>query len=169
MKSFLILPVLASSLLGLLPSVGAAEVSIVTVDVNRVLNESKGAQGRKKELDEVSLKIKKQVESKREQLKKLEETLKAKKVSEDSKEFEGFRSQARDYARFVKDAEEDLKKRFMKVNRELTEQAVKAVRDYAKKHNVDLVLDKSAEGRGPVLFGGENTDVTEAVVKEMNS
>ena len=145
-----------------------AEFKIVTVDVNRVLNESTTAKARKKELDEKSLKARKQVEDRRNALKATEEKLKAAKVKEDSKEAEEFRNEVRAYTRFAKDLEEEVKKEFMKVNKELTDRAVGAVKNYAEKNKIDLVLDKSEQNRGPVLFGASAADVTQDVISQMN-
>lgn len=145
-----------------------ADFTVATVDINKVLNESKGAKAKRDALDEMSRKAQKQVEAKRDALKSTEEKLKSRKVAEDSKEAEAFRNDARQFARFVKDTEEDLKREFLKVNRDLTERAVGAVKSYAEAKKIDLVLDKSEQGRGPVLFGAGTADITDAVIKEMN-
>ncbi len=141
-----------------------AEFKIATVDVGRILNESPDAVAKKKELDSLTQDAKKKAESKRKELETLKSKLESAKVSEDSREAEGLRNQVRDYARFVKDTEEDIKKRYMKVNRDITEKAMARIESYAKANNIDLVLDKSDKYRGPVLFGDSAVDITEDVL-----
>ncbi len=57
----------------------------------------------------------------------------------------------------------------MKFNKSLAEKTVKIVSAHAQKHSIDLVLDKSEKGRGPVLFGDSTFDITDAIIEEMNS
>lgn len=145
-----------------------AEFKVATVDVGRVLNESKGSKEMRQKLSEMSAKTKKEIDAKRSALKATEEKLKAAKVSEDSREAEAFRSDARAFSRFVKDAEDDMKREFLKVNKELTDRALAAVKRYAEANKIDLVLDKSEQARGPVLFGDKTADITAAIIAEAN-
>lgn len=141
---------------------------VATVDINKVLNESEKAQKRRKELDQESMKAKKKVEEKRAQLQKEEKRLKEKKAQEGSEEVEDFRAEAKELARFVKDTEEELRRKFMVSNGELTEEVLKVVQSYAKKNDLDLVLNKSESGRGPVLFGNATVDITDDIISEVN-
>ncbi|NDC38004.1 MAG: OmpH family outer membrane protein [Proteobacteria bacterium] len=145
-----------------------AEFRIATVDVNRVLNESKEAQGVRKKLDEMQSAAAKKLEGKRDSLKKQESALKGKGVSDDSKDAESFRAQAREFDRMVKDTREDLQKEFMKLNKVLTDKTMAAVQKYASANKIDLVLDKSQAVRGPVLYAGPVFDITSDIIKAMN-
>ena len=149
-------------------SAAQAEFRVATVDVNRVLNETKEAKVKKKELDEISLKAKSKIEEKRKVLKATEDKLKSASVSPESKEAEKFRTDAREFARFVKDTDEDIKKEFLKTNKFLTDKALDIIKKYAEQHSIDLVLDKGEKGRGPVLFGDASADITDDVVKSLN-
>lgn len=154
------------SVCGVTPA--SAEFKIATVDVGRVLNESKGSKEMRKKLDDMSLKAKKEIEAKRSALKATEDKLKSKKIAEDSREAETFRDDARAFARFVKDTEEDMKREFMKVNKDLTERALAAIKRYAEANKIDLVLDKSEQARGPVLFGDKAADITPAIIADVS-
>lgn len=145
-----------------------ADYRVATVDVNRVLNESKDAKTKKTELDSISMKAKSKIEAQRDTLKATEEKLKKAGVKSDSKEADKFRQDAKEFGRLVKDTEDDLKKQFLKVNKELTENALTVIRRYAEKNKIDLVLDKGDKVRGPVLYGDSTADITDAVVKDMN-
>ncbi|MEZ4753704.1 MAG: OmpH family outer membrane protein [Bdellovibrionota bacterium] len=167
MKSKLLLIL---GLLFLLPAFALAEFKIVTVDVNAVLNESKGSIKQKQDLDKLSKDARVKVTQKKEEIKKLEQTLASKKVSPDSPEAEDFRNKARDYSRYVKDTEEELKKKFLAINKELTDKVLKQIEIYAKANKVDLVLDKGSNDRpSPVLFGNPGADITKEIIKKMNS
>lgn len=150
-------------------SQSAAEVRVATVDVNRVLNESKEAQGIRKHLDGLQDAAKKKLETRRDALKQLSEKLKADKISEDSKEAESFRKQAREFDTMVKDTQEDLQKEFMKSNKGLTDKTLEAVKKYAAGKSIDLVLDKGQATRGPVLYAGPTFDITDDIIKEINN
>ena len=141
---------------------------MATVDVNRVMNELKDAQALKKKLDSRSETARTRVTKEREELQKLEANIKSKGLTEDSPEFDELRSKARDFERMVKDTEEDLRKEFLKDNQQLTEKVLAAVKKYAEKNNIHLVLDKSQPGRGPVLFGDPDADITSELIKSLN-
>ena len=158
-------PALLSSLVVLCIGSAEAQVRIATVDVARILNESPEAGSKKKELDTISQDAKKKADAKLKDLKALESKLKDAKVATDSKEAEGFRNQAKEYDRFVKDTEEDIKKRYVKINKEVAERAMARITAYAQSNKIDLVLDTSDKYRGPVLFGSESADITESILK----
>ncbi|MBN8547748.1 MAG: OmpH family outer membrane protein [Deltaproteobacteria bacterium] len=160
--------ILVTGLVLLSSAVAQADYRVATVDVNRILNETKEAKTKKKELDDITLKAKAKIEEKRKVLKATEDKLKAASVSPESKEAEKFRTDAREFARFVKDTDEDIKKQFMVTNKALTDKALDIVKKYAEQHNIDLVLDKGEKGRGPVLFGDDSADITDDIIKSLN-
>ncbi|MBX7136566.1 MAG: OmpH family outer membrane protein [Oligoflexia bacterium] len=143
----------------------SAEYKIATIDINRVINETAESKTLKAEIDGKVLAAKKKVEAKKQALKTLEEKLKANRVSEDSKEAESYREQAKELSRLVKDSDEEIRKEILKSNKILTEKALKLVNDYATKNDLSLVLEKSEQPRGPVLFGNPGADVTDEVLK----
>jgi outer membrane protein len=150
------------------PSMAYAEFKIATVDVNKILNESSAARSKRKDLDERASAARKKLEDKGKSLKERKDKLELAKDKADPKEVEKFRADARDFERTVKDTDEDLKKEFLKFNRELADKAVKLINEYAKKNQIDLVLDKSQGSRGPVLFGQPSFDITGDITEEMN-
>jgi len=142
-----------------------AEVRIATVDVGRIINEAPDAQKRKKELDAASEDAKKKLEAKGKDLQALKTKLEEQKVSADSKEAESFRNQARDFERLRSDMKAELEKKYMKINKELTDKVMGQIETYAKANKFDLVIDKSETYRGPVLFGSPSADITEEILK----
>ena len=142
-----------------------SEVRIATVDVGRIINEAPDAQKRKKELDAASEEAKKKLESKGKDLQALKTKLEEQKVSADSKEAETFRNQARDFERLRSDMKAELEKKYMKINKELTDKVMGQIEIYAKSNKFDLVIDKSEKYRGPVLFGSPSADITDEILK----
>jgi outer membrane protein len=146
-------------------SIATAEVKIGTVDVSRIVNENPDALAKKKDLDSFSEETKKKLEAKGKELQALKKKLEDSKVSPESKEAESFRNQVRDFERMRGDAKADLEKRYMKVNKELTEKVYGQIEKYAKANNYDLIIDKSEKYRGPILYGDSSADVTDDVLK----
>lgn len=141
------------------------EVKIGTVDVSKIVNDSPEAVAKKKELDAFSEDTKKKIDAKGKELQELRAKLESSKVAADSKEAENFRNQVRDFERMRGDAKADLEKRYLKVNKELTDKVYAQIEKYAKANNYDLIIDKSDRYRGPVLFGASSADVTEDLLK----
>jgi len=145
-----------------------ADYKIVTVDVNRVINESREAKAKRAELDGLYSKTKEKLEGRRKGLEEADKKLKAGIIKADSKEAEKFRTDAREFTRLTRDSEEDLRKEFLKLNKTLTEKALKTIREYAQANKIDLVLDKAADGHGPVLVGSPSADITDEIVVQIN-
>lgn len=144
-----------------------ADVKVATVDVNKVLNESTEAQSRKKVIDDQAAAARKKLDAKKAELQALETKLTAAKVDQDSKEAEAFRKQARDFERTVKDSQEELRKAFLKSNKELTDKSLAIIRSFAEKNGYDVIFDKNDSGRGAVLFSKNIPDITDQVLAEL--
>jgi len=143
------------------------EIRIATVDVARIINEAPDAKAKKKELDAASEAAKSKLEARGKDLQALKTKLEEQKVSAESKEAEGFREKARDFERMRADLKADLDKKYMKVNKELSDKVMGKIEAYAKTNNYDLVIDKSEKYRGPVLFGKPSADITDQILEAM--
>lgn len=151
-----------------LTSFALADIRVATVDVNRVLNESKEGKAKRAHIDELSQTAKKKIETKKNSLKAVEEKLKSSGATETSSEAKEFKNQVRELQIFAKDTEDELRQEFLKVNKSLTEKVVKSIESYAGDNKIDLVLDKSAQERGAVLFGNDSADITSDIIKSLN-
>lgn len=145
-----------------------ADFKVATVDINRVLNEAPQAKDKRKEFETRADEARKKLEGKRMALQDTKEKLEGAKADPDSKEVQKFRAEVRDFERQAKDADEDIKRDFVKFNRGLADRALKIIADYAKKNQIDLVLDKSDKAHGPILYGHESFDITDQIVKQIN-
>ena len=151
-----------------LPTISEAEMKIATVDVNKILNESKEGKAKRAQIDEMSEAAKKKIETKKTTLKAKEEKLKAAKATNESPEVKEFRTEAKEFATYVRDTEEEIRTEFLKVNKALTEKVMKQISDYAKEAGYDLVLDKSTQERSAVLFGNPSADITTKIINMLN-
>jgi len=144
-----------------------AEYKLATVDINKVLNETKESKEARQSLTEESTRARATIEKKRQALQDKEAALKARGVSADSKEAEEFRQEAKDFGRLVKDTEEELKRKFLRSNTEITQKTLQVIEAYAKSNKIDLILEKGQEGKGAVLFGAPSVDITKEVIEKL--
>lgn len=154
------------TLLQVSPTFG--EVKIATVDVARIINESPVAQDKKKELNKASDSMRKKLEAKAASLKETQEKLEKRKVSADSKEAESFRKEAKAFERLRDDLKADLEKKYLRINKEVSDSVMKAVENFAKANKYDLIIDKSAKYQGPILYGTKAVDVTDKIIDEIS-
>ena len=152
----------------LAPQSAHADFTVAFLDVAKLLNDSTDSKSQRATLDTKAKATREKLEKRRSELKTLEKSIREKGLGESSPEVDQLRSQARAFEGLVHDAEDDIRKEYLKVNRSLSEKALKLVNDYAKKNGIDLVLDKGEQGRGPVLFGQSSLDITEKILEEMN-
>ncbi len=155
-------------LLTLFPQVLSAEVKVATVDVNRIMNELPEAKSKKKEIDEKSASVRKKIEAQRALLTEQEKHLKGQKASDSSPDAEKFRNDARSYERLIRDSDEDLRKDFLKLNKDLADKVLKVIRAYAQERKIDLILDKNEKGSSSVIYGESSADITEDIIKQLN-
>ena len=157
------------ALLFISTSAYAESFKIATVDMSRLINDTNASKSKKSELDKISQSKKKTLEAKRAKLQKLEEKLKAKDVSSESSEADNFRVKARELAREIKDAEDEVKQKYLRSTKELYENAQKVVDTYAANNDISIVLDKNQSARGPILYGQSSLDITEEVLTKLNN
>ena len=166
LKYFSICALISTCLLA--NSTAHAEFRVAFLDVAKLLNESSDSKSQRSALDGKAKETREKLEKRRSELKALEKSIREKGLGENAKEVDQLRSQARAFEGMVKDAEDDIRKEYMKVNRALSEKALRLVAEYAKKNKIDLVLDRGEQGRGPVLFGQSTFDITSIILEEMN-
>lgn len=165
----LISPALCALSLTLFCSPVLAEVRIATVDLARVLNETQLAKARKEKLDSLANAAQKKIKQRQEELRALEEKASLTKSSDTPRDATaGLQIKQRDFARYVKDNQDELRAEFARVNSELTSTALKKIQEFGKKNGYDLVLGRSEQERGMVLFGNSRTDITDVIIKQLD-
>jgi Skp family chaperone for outer membrane proteins len=153
------------ALLTLIGSPSYADLRIATVDLSRIINETNAAKDQREKLNSLSETLKEKTEAKTDELKTLEARLESNKESKTyAREIAAFQIKRRDFARFLKDSEDELKREMSRINQELTASALKEIRNYAQKNGFDLVVTKSERQRGPILFGPSGIDITDQLL-----
>jgi Skp family chaperone for outer membrane proteins len=151
-----------------LNTASADGASIATVDINKIMNQMDEAKDMKARLDGATASAKREIDSKRAELAKIESSLRERKVDPSSEEGDKFRAKVKDFERLVKDSEEKLRRDFLKTNNKLSAKVLKAVEEYASDNDIDLVLEKSGEGRSAVLYGQNSADITDSILDTLN-
>lgn len=140
---------------------------IATVDINKILNETREAKAMRSTLDKKSQAAKAKIEARSGQLKKMQASL---KENSSQDQVDKYRAEAKDLSRMVSDEQEALKREYARINDQLTSRALAEVQAYAKSKGIIMVLQKSAQ-KGPrsaVLYGNASIDITEDIIGKMN-
>lgn len=126
------------------------------------------AKEQRKTLDAMSKEAKTKIEAKKQEIGGMEKKIREKKLADDSKEVQEINEEIKKFNMLVKSSEDEVKGEFLKINKVLTEKALKLVNEYAAKKDLDLVMDRSEKNRGPVLFGDPGVDITNEIIKQMD-
>ncbi len=126
------------------------------------------AKEQRKTLDALSKQAKSKIEAKKQSIGSMEKQIKDKKLTDDSKEVQEINNEIKNFNRLVKESEDEVKTEFLKINKVLTEKALKLINEYAAKKDLDMVMDRSDKNRGPVLFGDPGVDITNEIIKQMD-
>lgn len=149
----------------LLSTITLAEYKIVTIDINRILNESKEAKAKRAEIDKKSAAATASLEKDRGSLMALEKKAKESKSEADVK---AFREKQRSVSKFIQETENSIQSQVAAFNEQLTNKAMKEIEAYAKSEDIDLVLYKGEQPRGPVLFGEAGGDITDIIMSKLD-
>jgi len=140
------------------------------VDLQKALNMSTVGQKAK---DEISGKFKSyqdELNSRQEELKKLKEDLEKQSIllSEDARAAKerDFQRKLKDFQRFAKDVEEELQQKDAFHTRQILEQLQEIIGDIGKAEGYTVILERTESS---VLYGDPSVDLTDRVIKELNS
>jgi outer membrane protein len=162
-------------LLGLFVSgtiVQATEVRIGYVELEKVLQNSKKGQEKRKVVQEKGTELNNVIKSNQQDLKALKQAYekKALMLSEDArkeKERE-YQQRLKEFERLVKDSREELKRMEVEITTEMLKEIQEIINKIAKKEKYSLILEKN--DRIPViLFASESLDITDKVIKAFDA
>jgi len=122
-----------------------------TKDYDEILN--KKAEAKEKEL-----------KAKESEIEKMQSKLNVLKEKEKEKEQKNFEKAAQGFLQLKRQSLIDLKKEKDEKMKEIIEDIDKAIKDYSKKNNFDLVVHGSA-----VLYGNNAMDITQEILKIVNA
>jgi outer membrane protein len=160
--------VVALSLLVAAP-VCAAEMKIGYIDLQKALNLSDAGKAAKSQIAEKVKKFQGTIESRQNELKKLNEELEKQKMvlsAEAKAEKErDYQQKIKEYQRFAKDAQEELQQQDAQHTRSILEDLFKVVKDMGNKGNYTLILEKTESS---VLYADDAINLTDEVIAAYN-
>lgn len=180
-RSLLIVCALFAATLGLHAQ---PALKVVTVDLNRLLENYYRTQDQITKLNDQSRKaqesfnqLQKEYEGLISQFKELEEQAKNPLFNEDARKAHGESMQAKvaeirqkeqDLQTFRVNTDNEMKKRIATYQQMFLEEISKVVAELAKKKGATLVVNKSATQIGPVIYSDPGFDITEEALVEIN-
>ena len=157
------------SLFFLATSVGAAQVKVGYVDLQRALNNSQAGKDAKAKIAKKAKEYEAEFVQKRKEIKDLGENLKNQTAllsPEAKKEKEReYKQKVTDFQRATKDAQTNLKQQDTDYTREIVRELVKIVDKIGKKEGFTIILEK---GEGSIVYADKQIDLTDKLIKEYN-
>jgi outer membrane protein len=142
----------------------AEGLRVAVIDVNKILNESEAGQAAKKKMEARYEELKKTIDAKQEEARKIKEEIDKQKVmvgKEKLKEKEdALQAKVNELRQLTQDGEREMQGRQGELTREVLKSVEKNVDVVVKADKLDLVLEKSA---GVVHFN-ESMDITKRVL-----
>ncbi len=140
------------------------------VDLQKALNMSTAGQKAKEEISGKFKSYQDELSSRQEELKKLKEDLEKQSIllSEDARaqKERDFQRKLKDFQRFAKDVEEELQQKDAFHTRQILEELQEIISSIGKKEGYTVILERTESS---VLYGDESVDLTDQVIKELNS
>lgn len=141
---------------------------VAVIDVNRILNESDAGQAAKKKMKARYEELKKSIEAKQEDARKLKDEIDKQKVmlgKEKLKEKEdALQAKVNELRQLTQDGEREMQSRQGELTREVLKSIEAKIDDVVRADRLDLVLEKSAG----VIHFNESMDITARVLKMVN-
>lgn len=169
MKKGISIIVAVLMLLGASQAAQAQETKFAYIDAQRLILESIPGK-------EAAGKMEKLQKEKQAQLEKMETTIKSisdqlaaktPAMSERAKSDleDQYQRELRDRERFMKDAQEELRKKEATLIKPIREDLDKIIDDYGRKNGIDLILDIKAPG---IIYASDRIDITKAILDIYN-
>jgi outer membrane protein len=146
----------------------AEGLRVAVIDVNKILNESEAGQAAKKRMEARYEELKKTIDSKQEEARKIKEELDKQKVmvgKEKLKEKEdALQAKMNELRQLTQEGEKEMQARQGELTREVLKSVEAKVDVVVKAEKLDLVLEKSAG----VVHVADSLDITQRVLKMVN-
>ena len=147
----------------------AQENKFAYIDAQRLLLESIPGKAAAGEMEKLPKDKQAQLEKLEASIKKLGEQLAAKTpaMSEKAKSDleDQYQRELRDRERFLKDAQEELRKKEATLIKPIRDDLDKIIDEYGRKNSIDLILDVKAPG---IIYASDRIDITAAILDIYN-
>lgn len=155
------------AILGLLSSVPfvsfSKDLKIGYVDIFEIFNEYEKTKDYDAVLEKKKDKEKTKLDASKEKIQKMQNKLSLLKDEEQEKQAEKIEDAIRDFKKEERKIYIDLKKERDEKMKEIVTDINDTIEDYAKKNNLDLVVNANA-----ILYGAKAMDLTETILKIVN-
>jgi len=146
----------------------AEGLRVAVIDVNKILNESEAGQAAKKKMEARYEQLKKSIDAKQEEARKIKEEIDKQKVmvgKEKLKEKEdALQAKLNELRQATQEGEKEMQTRQAELTREVLKTVEGKVEAVVKADKLDLVLEKSAG----VIHHNDSMDITQRVLKMVN-
>ena len=145
-----------------------AQINIVYIDMNKVINESEAGKSIQTQLEETHKKNMNEFEKTEKNLKEEEQKILAKKniLSKDEyqSQINSLRTKVSDYQKNRRDTLNELSNKRNIATKKLIENIQPILTDYSKKNKIGVIIDKKN-----VILGKVELDITVQAIQELNS
>lgn len=159
-----------SGLLLIAGTVGAADLKIGYIDLQKAINQSAEGKSAKEQISQKVQAYEGQVEQRKLALQKAKEELdkQALLLSDDARAAKerDYQQQIKDYQRFAKDIQEELQQTDVDLTRKILVEVLKVAEELGAKENFTVILEKTESS---LVYVDPAIDLTERVVKLYNS
>jgi len=147
----------------------AQDIKIAYIDSQRILYESAPGKEAYKQLSAVKDQKEAEVIKRRNKLKSMSDSLQAKSATMSAQAKDDLTGQyereMKDYDRFVKDAQEDLRNMEKKLLTPWSKELDEIIKNYGVKNGIDLILDKT---NPVIIYASDKIDVTNPIMEALN-
>lgn len=148
--------------------VGAADVKIGVIDLQRALNVSEAGQAARARIAGKAGDYQKTIQGRQEELKKLQAEFEKQKMLLSKEAIadkeRDYQQKVKEFQRFAKDAQEELQQEDAQATRRILEEVRKVVEKIGSQSGYAVILEKSS-----VLFFAEGIDMTDQVIKAFDA
>ncbi len=145
--------------------VHAKDTNIVYLDSQRILLESMAGKAAYDKLDLHKNEKQKEIDKMQESLQSLGDTISAQSPTmKDSARQEleiKYEQELKKYNRFVKDAQEELRRMELSLIKPISEQVNVIIDEYGSKNDIDIILDRRDPG---IIYTSKKLDITDAIL-----
>lgn len=161
--------VVAMAIMLCAPAAMAQETKIAYIDAQRLILESTPGKEAAGQMEKLQKDKQAQLEKIEANIKRISEQLAAKSpaMSEKAKTDleDQYQREMRDRERFLKDAQEELRKKEATLIKPIREDLDKIIDEYGRKNGIDLILDIKAPG---IIYASDRIDVTKPILDIYN-
>jgi outer membrane protein len=143
-----------------------ADLKIYYMDSQRILTDSLAGKDVYKQLEVLKDERQKEIDAMQESLRKMGEDISVKgpTMNEQAKlELQSkYESELKKYNRFVKDAQEELRRRELTLVKPISDEVSTIIDEYGKQNAIDIILDRRDPG---IIYTSEKLDITNAILQ----